>query len=130
MTVQSVPVRVTPDAGTARRTTPHAVHPRSDRGNRSATHSRRGSVASATRRRTNRAGKPSSIINLLAVVVTAMFVASMTGLAVFVPPNGDLLGSGSAVISGAVGMLAAVAGLVVGYAKAVQVGNSRQLSEP
>lgn len=60
---------------------------------------------------------------MLTLHVATMFVASVIGLAMTVPSDGTQTLSGPALISGAVGMLSAVAGLAVGYAKAVQVAN-------
>ena len=65
------------------------------------------------------------IVNLLALFVAAMFVASLTALAVVVPPGPDLALSGPAVISGAMSLLTAVVGFVVAFAKAVQVNSYR-----
>ena len=118
---QPIPVGAAADVGTLDRAATQAVRLRPERSHRSATRPRRESVASSKPRRTDRARKSSRIVNLLAVVVAAMFVASMIGLAVFVPSNGNPTLSGPAVISGAAGTLSAVAGLVVGYLKAVQL---------
>jgi hypothetical protein len=67
----------------------------------------------------------SRIVDVLALVVAAVFVASLTALAVLVPPGPDLALSGPAVISGAMSLLTAVAGFIVGFVKAVQVTTGR-----
>jgi hypothetical protein len=77
----------------------------------------------ASRSRNRRARKSTHAITVLAQVVATMFVASIIGLVMTVPSDGTQALSGPALISGAVGMLSAVAGLALGYAKAVQVAD-------
>jgi hypothetical protein len=75
----------------------------------------------ASRPRKRRARKSSYTITALAQIVATMFVASIIGLAMTVPSDGTQALSGPALVSGALGMLSAVAALALGYAKAVQV---------
>ena len=96
MSVQSIPL-VTMDAGTL--------------------------YEAGSRSRKRRARKSSYTITALAQVVATMFVVSIIGLAMTVPSDGTQALSGPALISAAVGMLSAVAGLAVGYGKAVQVAS-------
>jgi hypothetical protein len=81
-------------------------------------------VASRSRKRAAR--RPTHTITVLAQVVATMFVASIVGLAMTVPSDGTQALSGPALVSGAIGMLSAVAGLAVGYAKAVQVASQNR----
>ena len=62
-------------------------------------------------------------ITMLTQYVATMFVASLIGLAMTVPSDSTQALSGAAVVSGALGMLSAVAALALGYAKAVHVAN-------
>ena len=124
MFAQPIPVSAGPGIGTLPRTATHAGRSRID-GSPQARPTPP-PVVSPSPRRSGRPRRSLRIFNVLAVVVAAVFVASLIGLAGFAPSHGDLTLHGPAVISGVVGMLTAVAGLAVGYAKAVQVAENNQ----
>ena len=117
---QPIPVRATTDVGTP----PGAAsdgRPQLDRWQRPPALDRE-PVAAPVPRTTAQRKRPSRVVDLLAVALAALYVASISGLATFTSPDPDLALSAPALISGALSILTAVACFIVAYAKAVPAG--------
>lgn len=66
------------------------------------------------------------LFRLAVVVVIAAFMASLIGLGIYAPDDGDRTSvSGPALAAGVLGMYAAVVGLVLGFIKAVRSENDQ-----
>ncbi len=123
MFVQPIPISATSTVGTLNRSATDESRTMPAVSRRSAARSNRERVIPPTRSHQQRAGTSSDTITMLTQYVATMFVASLIGLAMTVPSDSTQALSGAAVVSGALGMLSAVAALALGYAKAVHVAN-------